>query len=549
MLSSGTGTSQKSFVQCDDARSRPDYETVNGREDDHQAVPAEASIFAILPNFSGVARFKDMLDSSVFGWAQYAANKPIEDRFHVERLQNRGWWFSVFDGHGGWQCSDYAHKILHKNFELELNNHLGYFPEKKDNFFSSSAGVGSAASLDNEDLQAFYQGNISSKIITQALKAAFERTDRQYMAKVVGAFELGFGRDTRAGSCALSVFVLDGVLFCANAGDSRAIIISSKSRPNVSQLSTNTAVELPSDSLAPEDFASSYAPDSPRQIMDSIESIQKRIRSQALLDEELQQVALNKSIGFQPDPRSDEALRKALLKKLFEVSVSIPVAELAETTEVLERSVAVKKSVVEGKAEAPGPVTKIFSYLTGRNRGALKQSSLQTADPRSEPVSLVSSMAHTEDRYRSETPFVATIYENDLGARVEYVNHSNKVSDSLDIKEWIEVSRMSNEHNAKIKREQEKLKAEHPNEPDVIMCKSKNSCYVKGMSTSLFCILCSEVNCSGRLQPTRSLGDFHLKHSEFQVPKKTSKSSQKREVSVVLYFSSVQAFCLIHICL
>lgn len=58
----------------------------------------------------------------------------------------------------------------------------------------------------------------------RALEAAFERTDRQYMTKVYGAFELGFGRDTRAGSCALGAFVLDEMLYVANAGDSRAVI-------------------------------------------------------------------------------------------------------------------------------------------------------------------------------------------------------------------------------------------------------------------------------------------------------------------------------------
>lgn len=53
-----------------------------------------------------------------------AANIPIEDRHFVERLDNGGWWFSVFDGHGGWQCSDYAHRKLHKNLQIDLNNYL-----------------------------------------------------------------------------------------------------------------------------------------------------------------------------------------------------------------------------------------------------------------------------------------------------------------------------------------------------------------------------------------------------------------------------------------
>lgn len=53
--------------------------------------------------------------------------------------------------------------------------------------------------------------------------------------------------------------------------------------------------------------------------------------------------------------------------------------------------------------------------------------------------------------------------------------------------------------NAGEPSEQERLKAEFPHEPDIYKCiKDTNYCYVKG-----------------RLQPTRSLGDFYLKNSEY----------------------------------
>jgi hypothetical protein len=45
---------------------------------------------------------------------------------------------------------------------------------------------------------------------------------------------------------------------------------------------------------------------------------------------------------------------------------------------------------------------------------------------------------------------------------------------------------LSEDHNAKMPKEQEMLRAAHPKEEDIIKCKNPNACYVKG-----------------RLQPTR----------------------------------------------
>lgn len=57
-------------------------------------------------------------------------------------------------------------------------------------------------------------------------------------------------------------------------------------------------------------------------------------------------------------------------------------------------------------------------------------------------------------------------------------------------------------HNAKIKSEQNKLKKEFPNEPDIIVSNTLGkSYYVKG-----------------KLQPTRSIGDMHLKYKVFNQP-------------------------------
>lgn len=55
---------------------------------------------------------------------------------------------------------------------------------------------------------------------------------------------------------------------------------------------------------------------------------------------------------------------------------------------------------------------------------------------------------------------------------------------------------LNRELNANLPEEQARLKALFPNEEDIVICKKENnkSCYVKG-----------------RLQPSRTIGDFRLK--------------------------------------
>ena len=53
----------------------------------------------------------------------------------------------------------------------------------------------------------------------------------------------------------------------------------------------------------------------------------------------------------------------------------------------------------------------------------------------------------------------------------------------------------SNTHSANTQSEQKRLRAKFKDEKDVVICKSKRACYVKG-----------------NLMPTRALGDFRLKH-------------------------------------
>lgn len=68
-------------------------------------------------------------------------------------------------------------------------------------------------------------------------------------------------------------------------------------------------------------------------------------------------------------------------------------------------------------------------------------------------------------------------------------------------------TRVTNDHNARIALEEEKLRKEHPDEDNIIVCKNPHACYVKG-----------------RLQLTRALGDLYLKSTEFNAPKDSHRS-------------------------
>ncbi len=67
---------------------------------------------------------------------------------------------------------------------------------------------------------------------------------------------------------------------------------------------------------------------------------------------------------------------------------------------------------------------------------------------------------------------------------------------------------LTTDHTANDPSEQRKLASLHPGEEDIVLCHSQHACYVKG-----------------RLMPTRSLGDFHLKRREVEVTRDGRTSS------------------------
>ena len=60
---------------------------------------------------------------------QYPANNPIEDRISVGS-GSKYKIYSVFDGHGGWQVSDYLMKNLNDYFDQNFKQENGTFPKK-----------------------------------------------------------------------------------------------------------------------------------------------------------------------------------------------------------------------------------------------------------------------------------------------------------------------------------------------------------------------------------------------------------------------------------
>lgn len=70
-----------------------------------------------------------------------------------------------------------------------------------------------------------------------------------------------------------------------------------------------------------------------------------------------------------------------------------------------------------------------------------------------------------------------------------------------DKEEGVIAHQINREHNARSQLERFLLTVDHPDEDDIVVCKSPHACYVKG-----------------RLQLTRAFGDLYLKKEEFNAP-------------------------------
>ena len=414
-------TSSREFVRplSSSSLQRGDYGAESGRGSGlgvlsiAAAAAAAAAAFgaAQTPEASLSEAEQDSAETCV-GVTQYPANRPIEDRLMVHRAflpkgEHYLWWFAVFDGHGGWQCADYAHKRLHHNLLTEYSN--------RDAPYDS-----------NE--------HVDPHVMLSSLRAAFERTDRQYMSKVADAFEVGFGRDTRAGSCALAAVVVDKMLYVANCGDSRAVMGINRRAKESREREMRKLRQSP----APERGAfqsRSNAPDI--EDPDDLDpGHSTRMAANALqMDASLREAAIAVATGKidEIDKATEAAVRSSLLKSMHS--------------------------------------TRAKSHTELQMAGAELPSASED-----DGASGTDSDVDLDD---GDTVFIAEA--------------------------------MSYDHNCREKIERERLEHEHPGEADVVVCRpNSNACYIKG-----------------KLQPSRALGDFYLKYSEF-VPLEGSHASAGR---------------------
>ena len=179
--------------------------------------------------------------------ASYGANDPIEDRWVLHRRpppptppthfasSGRGGAppdphpvgddgriiLGVFDGHGGWQASEFAANTLPTVLLAELDAGSGA-GRGEGGSSSSSGGEGDAGS---GSLELPGSGVHTEAASTgAALVRSFERVDRDFLSRLRPAFEVGFGGLGHVGACALTAVVSRTSVVVANAGDCRAVL-------------------------------------------------------------------------------------------------------------------------------------------------------------------------------------------------------------------------------------------------------------------------------------------------------------------------------------
>jgi pyruvate dehydrogenase phosphatase len=148
------------------------------------------------PECLNLKDFKDNLPPNSYS-ATYDANNPSEDRL-VRYKPVLDWHCSaIFDGHGGWQVSEFVSQTILDHLEFNLI---------KENRQQT-----------NEEL-------------TNLMVQTFTQVEDDYLNQVRSAYKLGFGDVAKVGSCTLVAMKKNDHLIVANCGDSRAILATKNSQ-------------------------------------------------------------------------------------------------------------------------------------------------------------------------------------------------------------------------------------------------------------------------------------------------------------------------------
>lgn len=123
------------------------------------------------------------------GFVSFPANLPIEDRYVISNLPTFRL-AAVFDGHGGWQVSEYLHRHIQGKIEsISKKGTIGW---------------------------------------DSVLCQAFDELESEIFQSVIPSYRIGFANVATVGACAIVAVVLDGQFIVANAGDCQAVLVSDK---------------------------------------------------------------------------------------------------------------------------------------------------------------------------------------------------------------------------------------------------------------------------------------------------------------------------------
>ena len=135
--------------------------------------------------------------------ASYPANNPIEDR-SAAREEGAVKLYGVFDGHGGWQMAEYAHRRLLAEVQTRYEQQKTYV-----NYFTTPDRERKLDGFDNME---------------KVLLSSFSTVEKEFLEKTREAFPLGFVELAKVGSCVLLAAHKGDLLYLANCGDCRAVL-------------------------------------------------------------------------------------------------------------------------------------------------------------------------------------------------------------------------------------------------------------------------------------------------------------------------------------